>query len=165
MNPVAMKNVAAWMSERVKALDVNAIAATGHSGLIIAGAVSLLSGVPVIAVRRDGDKPVALRGYPLSTDNGTKTDKYRSYVIVDDMVASGTTVGNIVRKVWEAQICETVFPKAVLLYSDTDREQVFLGDWLVRHWPLTLLEAMKPYRRGAQYFIPALCYGTGKRTY
>lgn len=160
-NPVAMKDVSAWMSARVTALEVDAIAATGHSGLIIAGAVSVLTGIPVIAVRRETDSPVALKCHRLTTDNGNK-DKYRSYVIVDDMVASGTTVGNIVRKIWQSQICESVVPKAVLLYSDYEREKVFLGDWLVRSWEVALVAAMAPYRQGAQYFMPCECYKIGR---
>src|SRR5687767_1745713 len=58
-NIETLPEVAEWAAKIVKERDVDAIVACGHSGLVIAGAVSYITRVPVLAVRKDGERPVA----------------------------------------------------------------------------------------------------------
>jgi len=92
---------------------IGAVAGCGHSGVLVAAAVAYKLRLPVIAVRKveeDGG---------MNHDGGavnTMLEGTESYAIIDDLVASGTTLKRIVRKV--AELFPQVKPELVLLYQD-----------------------------------------------
>jgi hypothetical protein len=69
--------------------EVQALAACGHSGLMLMGAVSYLTGLPQIAVRKTKDTYHDHR-----TANGWMG--CRGYLIIDDLISSGSTIDKII---------------------------------------------------------------------
>lgn len=72
--------------------EIEALAACGHSGTLLMGAVSYLLGMPQIAVRKTADTYHDHRMV-----NGWMGCK--GYLIIDDLVASGATVDKIVGQI------------------------------------------------------------------
>lgn len=71
---------------------VGALAAMGHSGLPFAGALSLVSGLPLVAVRKQGEGT----GHSEHAVSGYVPGRMTNYVIVDDLVDSGYTCSRII---------------------------------------------------------------------
>lgn len=108
--PSNLVEVVDWAREVLKDEKLSAIAATGHSGLIVAGAISYATDLPVVAVRRPGDVPIA-HSYFRIEGLAAHGKRWMGYVFVDDMIASGSTYRNVVELIGEK-------PKLVLLYDD-----------------------------------------------
>lgn len=94
--------------------EITAIAARGVSGTTFAGAVSFLTGIPVILVRKDTEQCHSSNRveFPDIEDG--------NYAIVDDFISSGDTVKIIIDKIradsdWKC--------KAVLQYSERASHQ------------------------------------------
>jgi adenine/guanine phosphoribosyltransferase-like PRPP-binding protein len=107
--------VAEWASGVVTRERFDAVAGSGHSGLLLLGAISYKTGVPAIAVRK--------RGEELDTHSydrvhcvipASRSDMLR-YAFVDDCVASGRTLLNVVEQV--AQSAPNAVLAGILTYS------------------------------------------------
>lgn len=86
------------------------IAVRGVSGVSIGAAVSYYTGIPLVVVRKDSEQ---------THSNGTVQGLYElcgDYVIVDDLIDSGTTVRAIARELRADSDANK--PLAVILYSD-----------------------------------------------
>lgn len=75
--------------------EYDAIAFSGNSGAIIAGALSLATGKPLILVRKS---TTGCHSYDIVEGAGV----YSSYIIVDDFVYSGATVRRIASEIRNA---------------------------------------------------------------
>lgn len=109
-DPETFPEVVRWVALEARAAGAQAIAGSGHSGLIVAGAVSYLLRIPVIAVRKPDEKPKA-DGKALNLNVPLTATRY---VIVDDMIGTGETVRRIVNTVY--QVLPQLRPAAILLY-------------------------------------------------
>lgn len=113
-NPPTFQSVCEWAIDQIIDLgNIEAIAACGHSGLPLAGALSYALGLHLIAVRRQGDMPIGDKRI-INTSNGTP---YQRYVIVDDLVHSGKTMMHMIQQIHNLDIAQPVLPTAILLYE------------------------------------------------
>jgi orotate phosphoribosyltransferase len=121
------------MTEEIKKLQINdevdAIACRGLSGLMVAGPLSLRTRLPVIAVRREKEQDAHSYDVMANTHNG-KIGKYRSFVIVDDLISTGKTICHIIKEIHKSRISESVLPKCILLYED-DKTEFMLKKWVM----------------------------------
>lgn len=122
-----------WVVEIMRARQMEAIAGSGHSGLIVAGAVAYVLRVPVIAVRKRGDPT---KGDSLRI-NAVVPHKPFTYGLVDDFVCSGETVARVYDEVRGA------FPQARM--SDLMLYRIH-GDGSGRSWS-AVEEARNTLRR------------------
>lgn len=118
-----------------RATGFNAIAASGHSGLVLGSILSFKLDVPLLAVRRSAKESdndgSALNGYYYY-------DEPLKYVVVDDLIASGATMARIFRTIAD-EVPEEAYggyagtirkkiprpiPVGVLLYGDTPRSDL-----------------------------------------
>jgi len=90
-----------------------ALAACGHSGLLVAGAASYILGIPTIAVRKLSDMAKA--------DGGRRVNAVLNhpvyYAFVDDLLASGETLLHVVEWVERELTCEAACIAGVILYD------------------------------------------------
>jgi hypoxanthine phosphoribosyltransferase len=98
LTPLKFNQLVKRMLPRLKRImkkhNANAIAVSGHSGTVLGGALAFKMGVPIFAVRKSMD---------------TQNDSYMAdgfwvqgecrYVIIDDLISSGTTVERILREI------------------------------------------------------------------
>jgi orotate phosphoribosyltransferase-like protein len=109
-----MPDIVRWAEKACRNLRADAVVACGHSGLLVAGAVSYLTKIPVIAVRKPEDRAVA----DSRRVNGILADgPAKRWVWLDDLIATGGTFRNAVKQVWNANMVESPFPAALLLYE------------------------------------------------
>lgn len=118
-DPERLRGVAHWAAKAVRAARTDAIVAIGHSGLVMAGAVSLLTGLPVFAVRKKGEERSShdpdTRVHAVAKDGAV-----RSWVFLDDMIASGETLRHAAASVWESHLVRRPHPDVILLYTSVD---------------------------------------------
>lgn len=81
-------------------LKFNTIAVSGHSGLIIGALVAQKLKMPLLAIRKDGDKCLDTRKV-----NGTRLKDCR-YLVLDDLVETGATFRRIVTEIDKAHKAE-----------------------------------------------------------
>jgi adenine/guanine phosphoribosyltransferase-like PRPP-binding protein len=74
--------------------DIGALAACGHSGVFLVGAVAYHTNLPILAVRKTRDSV-----HDSSMVNGWINCE--SYLIIDDLIASGRTIDRIIKAVSE----------------------------------------------------------------
>lgn len=100
-----------------------AMAFTGMSGASMAFSVSYLTGIPLLAVRKDSDGSHHVSWEGL-LEGATKVS---TYMILDDGISSGDTVNRIVNKIKEKN------PNArcvgILLWNSSVREGMFSLDY------------------------------------
>ena len=118
-NIAEFPNTVQFVSEIVQKLKVDAIACSGHSGLIVCGAVALKTDIPVIAIRKIGDRAKADHRQL----NGILHGRVRSWAIVDDLISSGRTVGRIIKKMRLYAVSPAILPKSVILYGSLWRTE------------------------------------------
>lgn len=89
--PERFRNIVGWTVRQMRRIGAEAIAGSGHSGLIVAAAAAYETNLPLIAVRQRGCE------YHHSSEvNGNlPTDHRVRFAIVDDLIASGATVERI----------------------------------------------------------------------
>lgn len=101
--PSALRDLIEWLLKVVREENIEALAATGHSGLVPASIVAFTLGLPLVAVRKESERPQSgLSG----RINGALPHRPLRYGIIDDLIASGTTVANILDH------CAYAFPLA-----------------------------------------------------
>jgi adenine/guanine phosphoribosyltransferase-like PRPP-binding protein len=92
LSPYRMWKTAKDAAAIVNLLGVDAIACRGNSGTLIAGPVSMISGVPILLVRKQGES-----NHSGLAVEGIEGPDLKHYVIVDDFIATGRTFEEIVR--------------------------------------------------------------------
>jgi adenine/guanine phosphoribosyltransferase-like PRPP-binding protein len=87
-----------WIIELAREHEYDALAACGHSGLLVAAAAAYILHIPVIAIRKPGDRA---KGDRSDVNAVLPRERPLRYAIIDDFVSSGETVVHIVRRVRE----------------------------------------------------------------
>jgi hypothetical protein len=102
-----------WCEEQLLTLKADAVLACGHSGLLVAGAVSYAARIPTIAIRKPDEFTEAHSG-PISAvlPNGPA----KRWVWLDDFISLGGTFRRCVELVWRAGLIEKPYPEAILEY-------------------------------------------------
>jgi adenine/guanine phosphoribosyltransferase-like PRPP-binding protein len=104
-----------WAEDLIYQLKADAIVACGHSGLVLAGAVSYVTRVPVIAVRKEGEPVVAGGGFANRVSANLVRPAER-WVWLDDFLASGRTFRNSLRELKRENVVAVEQPVAILSY-------------------------------------------------
>lgn len=121
--------------ENLKAYFPNlaAVAGTGHSGTLVVGAVAVVTDFFPILVRKEGERGI-IPGNPEISGAVGDFD----YVIIDDLVSSGTTVNRIQEKI------ETEFRKAKIKLQKRQeavkRDSAIGGYPPSEHWDCDVLK-------------------------
>lgn len=108
------KNIVEWASKIVEREQYDAIAGSGHSGLLLIGAVAAKTGIPAIAVRK------ATEGTQHSHDKDrvvhciVQSNTLR-YAFLDDAVASGATLKNVREQI--ARVAPHATLRGILTYA------------------------------------------------
>ena len=119
-DPASFPKVVDWVVREARARGAEALAACGHSGLLVAGAAGYLLGIPVLAVRKEND---TAKGDNARV-NGAVPSHVFGYAFVDDFICSGETFVNLVREI-RREIGEHARCRWALLYQPgTSREWV-----------------------------------------
>lgn len=100
-----------WVVGLARENKYEALAACGHSGLLVAAAAAYVLRIPVIAVRKAKDYAKG----DTSAVNAVLPDRPLHYAVVDDFVGSGETVSRIVTQVMAKY--PHLLLDAVLLYG------------------------------------------------
>lgn len=108
-----MPGIVDWASKICKTHDADAIVACGHSGLVIAGALSYVTKIPVLAVRKKGEPVVANHN---RVSGVLPEGKAKRWVWLDDFLASGGTFRNAMAALWNEMLVESPLPVAILEY-------------------------------------------------
>ena len=125
--PHRLTPIAHWAVREIKRLRTQAIVAIGHSGLVVAGAVSVLSGVPVFAVRKNGEEHSAHYG-ELANGVAPKGPVAR-WVFLDDFISSGASLRWSALQVWRRGLTLEPIPQAVLTYHGSTSRQYVDEAW------------------------------------
>lgn len=100
----------------VREHDADAIAAVGHSGLVIAGAVAYVARVPVFAVRKPGEEKLAV-GSANYVSAVAHHGPAQRWLWLDDFIGSGGTFRNAVKRLWERKLIASPAPAAIIQYN------------------------------------------------
>lgn len=119
-NPAEVQKIVAWAVEQLKAHNIQAIAARGLSGLVIAGAIGHAAQIPVFAVRQDGHHAHADRMVSGLAPDGP----VERWAFVDDLIETGRTLFCTRTEIHEAGLTTTKVPSLILLYGDWNRTAV-----------------------------------------
>lgn len=115
-DPATQPAVVRWARKLTKELQADAIVACGHSGLIVAAIVGHSLRIPVFAVRKRSEVPVA--GSSKRVSGVAPHGKAQRWVWIDDFMASGGTFRRSVEDCWKEGLLATPVPAAILHYGD-----------------------------------------------
>jgi len=119
LEPEAFRFVIDSLRERYASRDVDVIVGVDARGFVFGGALAYAMGLPFVLARKKGKLPGDTFGEDFSLEYGTDTVEIHSdalaaghrVLIVDDLLATGGTVGavvNLVRR-FEAEVVEAAF--------------------------------------------------------
>lgn len=97
----------------LKEIQPEAILCCGHSGLLVAGAVSYVSSIPVIAVRKPGESNVASSNQVSAC---LRKGRAQRWVWLDDFISEGRTLRRAVQLAMRDECISGDVPAAVLSY-------------------------------------------------
>jgi adenine/guanine phosphoribosyltransferase-like PRPP-binding protein len=112
VRPEELREVASRIGEAIKrdnrnGMCIEAIAVRGVSGLVVGGAISAYSGIPLAIVRKEGDGSHS--DYPIEYG-----DEFNRYCFVDDFISSGTTLARVIDALKERTLVK------VYVYKSTE---------------------------------------------
>lgn len=120
---------------------IEALAVRGSSGLGMGTPVSMLTGIPLIYVRKDGERN-ATHGTPIE---GSAKRMLSTYMVFDDTIASGNTVKRIVEDIHER--FPTLIPQGIFLFNHAEYNgAVTIGNRTLEVFPIPFPKAGVPYR-------------------
>ena len=109
--PADVQKIVAWAVAQIQLHGIEALAACGHSGLLVAGAIGHAAKIPVFAVRKPDDRhyddPV----------NGVAENPVARWAFVDDLIETGGTFDRTRKLVYESGLTTTAVPTVNLLYG------------------------------------------------
>jgi len=124
-SPETFPGIVEWAAAQIAAQQpkIGAVAGSGHSGVLVAAVVGYKLRLPVIAVRKHEEDT----GYHSMESVNAILQGTERYAIVDDLIASGTTMRRIAG--WVEQYFPKAIPALVLLYHDSyGIDSITLGD-------------------------------------
>lgn len=95
-HPITFAEVCAWVIEKAREADVEALAASGHSGLPVAAVAAHALGINLIAVRQP---KCDTNDYVHEVNGILALDRPVRYGIVDDFIESGNTIERIITQI------------------------------------------------------------------
>lgn len=95
---------------------LEALLCCGHSGLILAGAVSVLCGIPVFAARKHGEQPVA-GSQGLKINGIAPHGPVKRWAWLDDHISSGGTFQRSRILARDARLVASAIPTLFILYE------------------------------------------------
>lgn len=104
-----------------KDLKFDAIAFSGFSGSSVAFPVSIQTGIPLLAVRKDADDSHHKSGYGVL--EGAIHSK--TYVILDDLISSGSTVERIISRIEEYNPAAQC--KGIVLWNKDRKDYIWVS--------------------------------------
>jgi adenine/guanine phosphoribosyltransferase-like PRPP-binding protein len=113
-DPATSQQIVAWAVEKIREHGIQAVAATGLSGLVIAGAIGHAAGIPVFAVRKHGDPSHSSEKASGVAPHGP----VERWVFVDDLIESGATLRRVRDALYETNLAARRTPSLILLYGD-----------------------------------------------
>jgi hypothetical protein len=122
---------ARWVADEIIGQEADAIVACGHSGLIMAGAVSLLTGIPVFAVRKPGEENVASSGL---VSGIAPHGSAKRWVWLDDLISEGSTFRRSAQIVYAEGLVKDILPTAVILYNTQREPKATVGGDVWEDW-------------------------------
>jgi adenine/guanine phosphoribosyltransferase-like PRPP-binding protein len=130
-NPVTLPTIAEWVAKQARKAKVDALVVCGFSGLMVAPVACYLTGIPVIAARKQGERAVAFNAYEVQgvvAEGGA-----RRWAWVDDFVDSGGTFARAASLAWRAKLVCYVVPAVMLLWrASLTQEEFRLNDEVAR---------------------------------
>lgn len=117
-----VKKTSKAVSKLKRRLKFQCLAATGNSGLLLAGAISYKLGMPLLIVRKPGDSC-----HDTLKVNGYRTNGTCRYLILDDLIASGDTVRRIVKEIDKASAKE--------IEEEQTKRKTIESSWHPQYWP------------------------------
>lgn len=114
-DPATAQKIVAWAGPLLKEHQIDAIAASGSSGLVIAGAVGVSAGIPVLAVRNWRTETEKRYGGLVTgvVPNGPA----QRWAFIDDLIESGRTLDHVRNVVHANDLTTTNVPSLILLYD------------------------------------------------
>jgi adenine/guanine phosphoribosyltransferase-like PRPP-binding protein len=112
-DPLTLPGIVQRAAKLIRHIKPDAILCCGHSGLLVAGAVSYVTRVPVIAVRKPGEQNIGSDGTVTAVLHGGPAERW---VWLDDFIAQGRTLRHAITEAHREECITDVFPAAVLLY-------------------------------------------------
>jgi hypothetical protein len=94
-------------------LRADAIVACGQSGLIPGGAVSSITGVPLLAIRKEGEPTIA---GGTRTVHGIIRKEAVRWIWFDDVIDSGGTFQRSAAEAFNAELISSPLPCAIILH-------------------------------------------------
>jgi adenine/guanine phosphoribosyltransferase-like PRPP-binding protein len=115
-NHVELAEVVNGVCYRIKKIGgVEAVAVCGFSGIIPGTLVAHLLGINLIAIRKASEEAQA-DNRMCNVEYGSP--KFKRWVILDDLIATGTTLNHIVESVAVEKIVAVKRPTAIILHTD-----------------------------------------------
>jgi hypothetical protein len=109
-----MPLIVRWAEDICLKHRADAIVCCGHSGLLVAGALSYVTRIPVLAVRKAGEPQVAEYSPSVSA---VLDSKAKRWVWLDDFISSGSTFRHSAAECLSHKLLATPRPEALLLYD------------------------------------------------
>jgi adenine/guanine phosphoribosyltransferase-like PRPP-binding protein len=100
-----------YVCRQLEKIDCDAIAFSGMSGALIAPIIAYKTGKNIILVRKSKDDSHS--SYKIEASS----TKCKKYVIIDDLISTGTTVEFIIRKMWKDYTFQNSVCVGVILYN------------------------------------------------
>lgn len=124
-DPASTPKIVAWATGQVKAFDIQALAASGLSGLVIAGAIGFAAGVPVFAVRKPNEPT-----HSATDTQGVLADgkPVTRWAFVDDFIDSGETFRRVRDAVVARGLVAVPAPSLILTYGTLPQSHVYAVD-------------------------------------
>lgn len=104
-HPAKFRQIVLFVARAMKQGKYDAIAGSGHSGLLLVGAVAARIGCRMIAVRKDDERP---KGDSRSVNAALPRHGAVRYLFVDDFMCTGETLKRVELHV------KSAFPNAVM---------------------------------------------------
>jgi hypoxanthine phosphoribosyltransferase len=110
-----LPDVVCWATRVLRKLKPDAIAACGHSGLVLGGILSHKLRIPLMAVRKQGEPVVAT--YCRREVSAILSKKAATWVWVDDVISTGSTIQHACEMLEQSELVRHRAPAAALLYG------------------------------------------------
>lgn len=115
-NPTSLRHIADIVVRICEDEQLDALLCCGHSGLLLAGAVSALCGILVFAARKRGEQPVA-GSQGLRINGIAPHGPAKRWAWIDDHISSGGTFQHSRMLAKEARLIATGIPILFILYE------------------------------------------------
>lgn len=104
-----------WLEKMCQEFKPDMIAVRGVSGCIMGNLISYATGIPLCIIRKDDGNH---SGLDIEVDWDFRAKPGPSYVIIDDLIASGTTVRTINNTLTRelAKLNHTIFPRLLAVF-------------------------------------------------